>query len=86
MVSTARLSRRNNSQIIKLIEDNSRDYWIVPFDRSIYYLVPKIDFPNYDEYFEILALLFDGANDSNNFILFKPAIAPGGILQTHSSE
>jgi hypothetical protein len=73
MVSTASL-RRNNTQTIKLIEDNSGDYWIVPFDRSIYYLVPKIDFPNYDKYFEILALLFDGANDRNNFILFKPAI------------
>jgi hypothetical protein len=73
MVSTASL-RRNNTQTIKLIEDNNGDYWIVPFDRSIYYLVPKIDFPNYDGYFEILALLFDGANDRNNFILFKPAI------------
>ncbi len=73
MVSTASL-RKNNSQIITLIEDNVGHYWIVPFDRSTCYLVPKIDFPNYDKCFEILALLFDGVNDSTNFILFKPAI------------
>lgn len=48
--------------------------WIVSFDRSTHYLVPKMDFSNYNKCFEILALLFDGANDSNNFILFKPAI------------
>jgi hypothetical protein len=73
MVSTASL-RKNNSQIIELVEDNIGHYWIVPFDRSTHYLVPKIDFPNYDKCLEILALLFDGANDSTNFILFKPAI------------
>jgi hypothetical protein len=73
MVSTASL-RRNNSQIIELVEDNIGHYWILPFDRSTHYLVPKIDFPNYDKCFEILALLFDGANDRSNFILFKPAI------------
>jgi hypothetical protein len=73
MVSTASL-RRNDSQIIELVEDNIGHYWIVPFDRSTHYLVPKMDFPNYDKCFEILALLFDGANDSTNFILFKPAI------------
>lgn len=73
MVSTASL-RRNNSQIIELVEDNVGHYWIVPFDRSTHYLVPKMDFPNYDKCFEVLALLFDGANDSNNFSLFKPAI------------
>ncbi|WP_373538641.1 hypothetical protein [Chamaesiphon sp.] len=73
MVSTASL-RKNNSQLIDLVEDNIGHYWIVPFDRSTHYLVPKTDFPNYDKCFEILALLFDGANNSTNFILFKPAI------------
>ena len=73
MVSTASL-RTKNSQITELVEDNIGHYWIVPFDRSTHYLVPKIDFPNYDKCFEILGLLFDGANDSANFILFKPAI------------
>jgi hypothetical protein len=33
-----------------------------------------MDFPNYAKCFEVLMLLFDGATDSNNFILFKPAI------------
>jgi hypothetical protein len=73
MVSTASL-RRNNSQIIELVEDNVGHYWIVPFDNSTHYLVPKMDFPNYDKCLEVLMLLFDGANDSNNFTLFKPAI------------
>ncbi len=73
MVSTASL-RRNNSQIIELVEDNIGHYWIVPFDNSTHYLVPKMDFPNYDKCFEVLALLFDGNNDTTNFILFKPAI------------
>jgi hypothetical protein len=73
MVSTVSM-RRNNSQIIELVEDNVGHYWIVPFDNSTHYLVPKMDFPNYDKCFEILALLFDGANDRTNFTLFKPAI------------
>jgi hypothetical protein len=73
MVSTASL-RRNHSQIIEMVEDNIGHYWIVPFDNSTHYLVPKMNFPNYDKCFEVLALLFDGANDSTNFILFKPAI------------
>ena len=73
MVSTASL-RKNNSQTIELVEDNIGHYWIVPFDSSTHYLVPKMEFPNYDKCFEVLALLFDGANNSTNFILFKPAI------------
>jgi hypothetical protein len=73
MVSNASV-KRSNSQTIELGEDNVGHYWIVPFNGSTHYLVPKMDFPNYDKCFEILSLLFDGANDSNNFILFKPAI------------
>ncbi len=73
MVSTANL-RRSNSGIIELIEDNVGHYWIVPFDHSTHYLVPKMDFPNYSKCLELLALLFDGANDCTNFTLFKPAI------------
>jgi hypothetical protein len=73
MVSTASL-RRNNNNTIELVEDNVGHYWIVPFDRSTHYLVPKMDFPNYSKCLEILALLFDGVNDCTNFTLFKPAI------------
>jgi hypothetical protein len=73
MVSTANL-RKNNSGKIELVEDNVGHYWIVPFDNSTHYLVPKMDFPNYPKCLEVLALLFDGANDCNNFTLFKPAI------------
>ena len=73
MVSTASL-KRNNSNKIELVEDNVGHYWIVPFDNSTHYLVPKMDFPNYSKCLEILALLFDGANDCTNFTLFKPAI------------
>ncbi|WP_373543278.1 hypothetical protein [Chamaesiphon sp.] len=73
MVSTASL-RRNNGQTIELVEDNIGHYWIVPFDNSTHYLVPKIDFPNYDKCLEVLSLLFNGANNSTNFTLFKPAI------------
>jgi hypothetical protein len=73
MVSTASV-KINNSNKIELIEDNVGHYWIVPFENSIYYLVPKMDFPNYSKCLEVLALLFDGANDCTNFTLFKPAI------------
>ncbi len=73
MVSTASL-KRNNSNKIELVEDNVGHYWIVPFDNSTHYLVPKMDFPNYSKCLEILALLFDGVNDRTNFTLFKPAI------------
>jgi hypothetical protein len=73
MVSTASV-KRSNSQTVELGEDNIGHYWIVPFNSSTHYLVPKIDFPNYAKCFEVLMLLFDGATDSNNFILFKPAI------------
>ena len=73
MVSTANLKISNNNKI-ELIEDNVGHYWIVPLDQSTHYLVPKIDFPNYDKCLEVLALLFDGANDCINFTLFKPAI------------
>ncbi len=73
MVSTASL-KRSNSGKIELVEDNVGHYWIVPFDRSTHYLVPKTDFPNYSQCLEVLALLFDGANDRTNFTLFKPAI------------
>ncbi len=73
MVSTANL-RENNSIRIELVEDNVGHYWIVPFDHSTHYLVPKMDFPNYPKCLEVLALLFDGANDCTNFTLFKPAI------------
>ena len=75
MVSTANLRRsNNNNNIIELIEDNVGHYWIVPFDHSTHYLVPKMDFLNYSKCLEVLALLFDGANDCTNFTLFKPAI------------
>jgi hypothetical protein len=73
MVSTASL-KRSNSNKIELVEDNVGHYWIVPFDHSTHYLVPKMDFPNYSRCLEVLALLFDGANDCTNFTLFKPAI------------
>jgi hypothetical protein len=73
MVSTANV-KVNNHNKIELIEDNVGHYWIVPFDNSTHYLVPKMDFPNYNKCLEILALLFDGANDCTNFTLFKPAI------------
>jgi hypothetical protein len=73
MVSTASVMK-NNGQTIELVEDNIGHYWIVPFGTSAHYLVPKMDFPSYEKCFEILALLFDGANDRTNFILFKPAI------------
>jgi hypothetical protein len=73
MVSTANL-RRNNNYKIELVEDNVGHYWIVPFENSIHYLVPKMDFPNYPKCLEVLALIFDGANDCTNFTLFKPAI------------
>ena len=73
MVSTANL-KRSNSNKIELVEDNVGHYWIVPFDHSTHYLVPKMDFPNYSKCLEVLALLFDGANDCTNFTLFKPAI------------
>jgi hypothetical protein len=73
MVSTANV-KRNNSNKIELVEDNVGHYWIVPFDNSTHYLVPKMDFPNYSKCLEVLALLFDGANDCTNFTLFKPAI------------
>ncbi len=73
MVSTANL-RRTNSDKIELVEDNVGHYWIVPFDNSTHYLVPKMDFPNYSKCLEVLGLLFDGANDCTNFTLFKPAI------------
>ena len=73
MVSNASV-KRNNSQTVELVEDNIGHYWIVPFNSSTHYLVPKMDFPNYAKCFEVLMLLFDGAADSNNFILFKPAI------------
>jgi hypothetical protein len=72
MVSTATVKINNNNKI-ELVEDNVGHYWIVPFD-SAHYLVPKMDFPNYAKCLEILALLFDGANDCTNFTLFKPAI------------
>jgi hypothetical protein len=73
MVSTANV-KVNNSNKIELVEDNVGHYWIVPFDNSTHYLVPKMDFPNYSKCLEVLALLFDGANDCTNFTLFKPAI------------
>jgi hypothetical protein len=73
MVSTASL-KRSNSNKIELVEDNVGHYWIVPLDHSTHYLVPKTDFPNYSQCLEVLALLFDGANDCTNFTLFKPAI------------
>ena len=73
MISTANL-KKTNSDKIELIEDNVGHYWIVPFDRSTHYLVPKMNFPNYSKCLEILALLFDGANDCTSFTLFKPAI------------
>ena len=73
MVSTANL-KRNNNNIIELVEDNVGHYWIVPFDHNTHYLVPKMDFPNYSQCLEVLALLFDGVNDRTNFTLFKPAI------------
>jgi hypothetical protein len=73
MVSTATVKINNNNKI-ELVEDNVGHYWIVPFDNSTHYLVPKMDFPNYSKCLEILALLFDGANDCTNFTLFKPAI------------
>jgi hypothetical protein len=73
MVSTANV-KKNNTDKIELIEDNVGHCWIVPFDNSTHYLVPKIDFPNYPKCLEILALLFDGANNCTNFTLFKPAI------------
>ena len=73
MVSTAKLKISNNNKI-ELIEDNVGHYWIVPFDHSTHYLVPKMDFLNYSKCLEVLALLFDGANDCTNFTLFKPAI------------
>jgi hypothetical protein len=73
MVSTATV-KINNSNKIELVEDNVGHYWIVPFDHSTHYLVPKMDFPNDSKCMEVLALLFDGANNCNNFTLFKPAI------------
>ncbi len=73
MVSTASLIK-NSSQKIELVEDNIGLYWIVPFNSTTHYLVPKIDFPNDARYLEGLILLFDGKNDSNKFTLFKPAI------------
>ncbi|WP_310483124.1 hypothetical protein [Chamaesiphon sp. VAR_48_metabat_403] len=73
MVSTASLIK-NNSQKIELVEDNIGLYWIVPFNSTTHYLVPKIDFPDDTRYLEGLSLLFDGKNDSTKFMLFKPAI------------
>ncbi len=73
MVSTASLMKNNNLKI-ELVEDNIGHYWIIPFSSSTHYLVPKMNFPNYEKCLEVLALLFDGTNDSTNFMLFKPAI------------
>ncbi len=73
MVSTASLMKNNNLKV-ELVEDNIGHYWIIPFSSSTHYLVPKMNFRNYDKCLEALSLLFDGANDSSNFTLFKPAI------------
>jgi DNA repair exonuclease SbcCD ATPase subunit len=73
MASTASLVK-NNSQMIELVEDNIGLYWIVPFNSTTHYLVPKINFPDDDKYLEGLTLLFDGNNGTAKSILFKPAI------------
>jgi hypothetical protein len=73
MFSTASVIK-NDDRIVELAEDNIGHYWIVAFDNSTHYLVPKMDFPNHEKCLEILALLFDGANDRAKFTLFKPAI------------
>ncbi len=72
MVSTASLIK-NKPQTLELGEDNIGLYWIVPFNSTTHYLVPKINFPNDDKYLEGLASLFDG-NNTTSWILFKPAI------------
>jgi hypothetical protein len=75
MVSTASLMRTDDSTL-KIVEDNTGDYWIVPFNNHTHYLVPKIEFPNYSnsKCLEILSPLFDETNDTKDFRLFKPAI------------
>lgn len=75
MVIGASIMRKDlDSLTVELFEDTVGIYWIIPFDKSKYYLVPKIDFPNEDKHLQELARLFDGNNKQSNFGLFKPAI------------
>jgi hypothetical protein len=75
MVIEASIIRKDiNSSMVELVEDGLGIYWIIPFDKSKYYLVPKIDFPNEDKYLQGLANLFDGDISRFNSGLFKPAI------------
>jgi hypothetical protein len=75
MVIEASIMRKDiDSSMVELVEDRVGIYWIIPFDKSKYYLVPKIDFPNEDKYLQGLVNLFDGDNNQSNFGLFKPAI------------
>jgi hypothetical protein len=75
IVIEASIMRRDiDSSMVELVEDRVGIYWIIPFDKSKYYLVPKIDFPNEDRYLQGLANLFDGDNNQFNSGLFKPAI------------